>query len=104
MDINEIKFGDIIVVSSVHSEQKALHVVSRVYKVWIESFVAVLDVRCVTDVKGGLMSLITPENVSIRKAYDHEVNEMQRFLANKGYRWDLNLKKLKIINNERIEN
>lgn len=104
MDINEIKFGDIIVVSSVHSEQKALHVVSWINKVWIESFVVVWGVRCITDVNGGLLSLITPENVSIRKAYDDEVNEMQRLLADKGYSWDLNLKKLKIINNERIEN
>lgn len=104
MDINEIKFGDIIVVSSVHSERKALHVVSWINKTWIESFVVVWNVRCITDVNGGLLSLITPENVSIRKADDNEVNEMQRLLADKGYRWDLNLKKLKIINNERIEN
>jgi hypothetical protein len=104
MDINDIKYGDIIVVSSVHGEQKALHVVSWINKTWIESFVVVCAVRCITDVNGGLLSLITPENVSIRKAYDNEVNEMQRLLEDKGYRWDLNLKKLKIINNERIEN
>lgn len=103
MDLSEVKRGDIIVVSGIHTNSRAIHIVSLVMDNDIYSYASTVGKSTLYNGLGLVRNMITKENVSIRLANDDEVEGIMCALKEAGYRWDLNLKRLKIIDNERFE-
>lgn len=104
MDLSEVRRGDIIVVSGTHTNSRAIHIVSLAQDNDIYSYASIVGKRTLCNGLGLIRNMITKENVSIRLANDNEVDEIMCALKGEGYKWDLNLKRLKIIGNERFEN